>query len=380
MHTLTDFRLHARKKLPRFVFDYIDGAAEDERCMARNRGDFDEWTLLPRQFRDTREVGLEVEVFGKIWSAPLGIAPMGFCGLVRPEGDLLLARAAAARGLPFLLSSASNTRLERIREDLPDAELWLQLYVMQDRRIAEQLMRRAQAARFGALVLTVDVPVSGLRERDLHNGFRLPFRPGPGLALDMLRHPAWCLAMARQGGPRFANLSETTDAQASDQGTGAQASMMATAMDRSLDWDSLGWIRDHWSGPLLIKGILHPQDALQARARGADGIIVSNHGGRQLDAAPSAIRMLPDIVAAVGRDFPLFLDSGIRRGSDVVKALALGARAVFVGRPALWGLAAQGEAGVQAVLDLLRGELERTLILSGEVRADSLSADMLLRP
>lgn len=374
MNTLSDFRERARQRLPRFVFDYIDGAAEDERCMARNRADFDEWMLIPRQLRDTSTMNLGVEVFGQSWNAPLGIAPMGFCGLVRPEGDLLLARAAAARGLPFLLSSASNTRLECIREALPVAELWLQLYVMQDRRIAEQLMRRAQAARFGALVLTVDVPVSGLRERDLRNGFSLPFRPGLRTVLDLLCRPAWCRDMARHGGPTFANLSESADKDASAQ---TQAAMLSTAMDRTLNWDNLAWIRDHWQGPLLIKGLLHPEDAARARAVGADGIIVSNHGGRQLDAAPSAIRMLPEVVAAVGRDFPVFLDSGIRRGSDVAKALALGAHAVFVGRPALWGLAAEGEPGVRAVLDILIGELERTLILLGEPQAFALTEAVL---
>lgn len=377
MNTLSDFRERARQRLPRFVFDYIDGAAEDECCMARNRADFDEWMLIPRQLRDTSTMNLGVEVFGRSWSAPLGIAPMGFCGLVRPKGDLLLARAAAARGLPFLLSSASNTRLERIREALPAADLWLQLYVMQDRRIAEQLMRRAQAARFSALVLTVDVPVSGLRERDLRNGFSLPFRPGLRTVLDLLRHPAWCRDMARHGGPTFANLSETTDKDASAQ---TQASMLSTAMDRTLNWDSLAWIRDHWQGPLLIKGLLHPEDGARARAMGADGIIVSNHGGRQLDAAPATIRMLPALVAAVGREFPVFLDSGIRRGSDVAKALALGARAVFVGRPALWGLAAQGEPGVLGVLDMLIGELERTLILLGEPQASALTEAVLFPP
>lgn len=374
MHTLSDFRRCAQRRLPRFVFDYIDGAAEDERCMARNRADFDELLLLPRQLVDTSFVNLQVEVFGKTWNAPMGIAPMGFCGLVRPKGDLLLAQAAAARGLPFILSSASNTRLERIREALPEAELWLQLYVMKDRRIAEQLMRRAQVARFNALILAVDVPVSGLRERDLRNKFRLPFRPGLGTLLDLLCHPAWCLDVARHGGPTFANMSETTDKETSAQ---TQAAMLSTTMDRTLNWNSLAWIRDHWPGLLLIKGLLHPADAVRARTAGADGIIVSNHGGRQLDTAPSSISMLPALLAAVGRDFPVFLDSGVRRGSDVVKALALGARAVFVGRPALWGLGALGEPGVLAVLDILLSELERTMILLGQTRISALSEDVL---
>ncbi|MBL0944493.1 MAG: alpha-hydroxy-acid oxidizing protein [Hydrogenophaga sp.] len=357
-----DFRARARRYLPRFVFDYVDGGAEDERCLRRNRDDLDALRLVPNCLRDTSTIDTAVEVFGRRWAHPVGVAPVGFNGLVRPQGDVLLARAAAAQGLPFVLSTASNARLEAVRAAAPEAVLWMQLYVMGERAIAEQIVRRAKAARFEALVLTVDVPVSGLRERDVRNGFRLPFRPGPRMLWDLASHPAWSLGMARQGAPGFVNLSEHADGAASAQ---VQAALLARAMDRSLVWDSLAWLRGLWSGPLLLKGVLHHGDARRALQAGVDGLIVSNHGGRQLDAAPSSISVLGGILDAVEGRVPVFADSGFRRGSDVLKAVALGARGVFLGRHAVWGLAAGGEAGAREALALIGSEIERTMTLMG---------------
>lgn len=357
-----DFRARARARLPRFVFDYVDGAAEDEHCMRRNERDLQALHLVPTCLRDTQRIDTSVEVFGRTWRAPLGIAPMGFAGLVRPQGDLLLARAAASQGLPFVLSTASNTRLEAVQQAAGDIPQWMQLYVMGDRSIAEQLIRRAQRAGFGALVLTVDVPVSGYRERDVRNGFKLPFRPRLRTVADLASRPAWSLAMARSGSPSFVNLSETDGGVDSPQ---LQAALLARAMDRGLVWQSLAWLRGLWRGPLLIKGVLHRDDATRALQHGVDGLIVSNHGGRQLDAAPSTISVLPGIVEAVAGRIPVFVDGGFRRGSDVLKALALGARAVFVGRPPLWGLAADGERGAAEALKLIADEVERNMILLG---------------
>lgn len=357
-----DFRARARARLPRFVFDYVDGAAEDERCLQRNERDLHELHLVPTCLRDTQRIDLSVEVFGQRWRAPLGIAPVGFAGLIRPQGDVLLARAAASLGMPFVLSTASNARLEAVHGAAPDAQQWMQLYVMGERSIAEQLVRRAERAGFGALVLTVDVPVSGQRERDVRNGFKLPFRPGLRTVADLASHPGWSLAMARSGSPSFVNLSEHDGGGDSAQ---LQAALLARAMDRGLVWDSLTWLRGMWRGPLLLKGVLHRDDAARALRHGVDGLIVSNHGGRQLDAAPSTISVLPGVLDAVAGRIPVFIDSGFRRGSDVVKALALGARAVFVGRPPLWGLAANGEAGAAAALKLMADEVERTMILLG---------------
>lgn len=373
---INDFRAQARRRLPRFVFDYVDGGAEDEHCLRSNADDLAALRLLPNCLKDTTQIDTTVNVFGQTWARPLGIAPVGFNGLVRPQGDVLLARAAASQGVPFVLSTASNERLETVRAAAPDAVQWMQLYVMSDRAIAEQIVRRAAAAKFDALVLTVDVPVSGMRERDLRNGFKLPFRPGLGTLWDLASHPAWSLGMAFSGSPSFVNLSDSTDAAASAQ---VQAALLARAMDRSLVWDSLAWLRQLWSGPLLLKGVLHRQDAARAVNAGVDGIVVSNHGGRQLDAAPSTISVLQGVVDAVDDKIPVFVDSGFRRGSDVLKALSLGARSVFVGRPAVWGLAANGEAGARDALALIGSEIERTLALLGASSVRGLSAANVTR-
>lgn len=361
MLRISEFRTQARSRLPRFVFDYVDGAAEDEQCVSRNESDLRALHLLPTCLRDTTSLDTSIEVFGQRWSSPLGIAPVGFTGLVRPKGDILLARAAAASALPFVLSTASNVRLEDVRASASNGIQWMQLYVMSDKAIAEQMVRRAKAAGYSALVLTVDVPVSGMRERDLRNGFKLPFRPGLRTVADLVTHPSWSMSMALAGSPGFVNLSDG-DAKASPQ---LQAALLARTMDRSLTWDSIRWLRSLWDGPLLVKGLLNPEDAKHAVAHGVDGVIVSNHGGRQLDCTPSTISALPAVLDAAGGRVPVFIDGGFRRGSDVVKALALGARAAFVGRPVIWGLASGGEAGVKAALDLLTGEIARTMTLMG---------------
>jgi (S)-mandelate dehydrogenase len=355
-----DYRRLARRRLPRFVFEYVDGAAEDGRCMARNRGALDELALLPQCLRDTSSVDSAIEVFGQTWRSPFAVGPTGFNGLLRPRGDLQIARAAAAAGVPFVLSTASNARLEEVSQ--AGGTQWMQLYVMSERAIAEQMVKRARRAGYSALVLTVDVPVSGYRERDVRNGFKLPFRPTPQTLLNLCRHPAWLLRMAASGMPQFANLAESLDAAGSPQ---AQAALLARAMDRRLVWESLAWLRQLWDGPLLVKGLLHHADARKALQHGVDGIIVSNHGGRQLDAAPATMAVLPHIMEEVGQRLPVFVDSGFRRGSDVVKALALGAKGVFIGRPVLYGLAAKGEAGASAVLQLLAEEVLRTMTLIG---------------
>ena len=274
----------------------------------------------------------------------------------------MLARAAARAGLPFVLSTASNARLEAIHSTAPTGINWLQVYVMSDRSISEQMVRRALERDFGALVLTVDVPTNGNRRRDIRNGFRFPFRPGIRTLLNMARHPGWLVRMARHGAPGFVNLTEVED---STTAATLGAALLAREMDRGLVWESLSWLRRIWSGPLVLKGILHPDDARKAVHHGVDAILVSNHGGRQLDAAPSTVAALAPIVDAVGARVPVFVDSGFRNGGDIAKALALGARAVFIGRPAVYGLAYGAEEGVSEVLRLLMTELVRTMTLLG---------------
>ncbi|HAX20288.1 MAG TPA: alpha-hydroxy-acid oxidizing protein [Hydrogenophaga sp.] len=361
-----DYQHRARAKLPRFVRDYVDGAAEREICLQRNRTALEQLVLTPRVLRDTAAVDTSVEVFGRRWKHPIAIAPMGLNGLIRPQGDVLIARAAQRHGIPFIQSTASNARLEAVAKEA--APPWLQLYVMGDRGMAEQLVRRAAREGSEALVLTVDVPVSGYRERDERNGFRLPFKPTLGTALEMLTHPAWLFRAALAGAPEFVNLSET-EGKGSAQ---AQAALLNRTMDRSMVWDSLRWLRTLWSGPLLLKGVLHPDDAAMALRHGVDGLIVSNHGGRQMDAAPAAITALPPVLDAVGGQVPVLVDSGFRSGTDIAKALALGAQGVLIGRPALYGLAVDGEEGVSAVLELLARELTRTMTLLGAAQVSDL--------
>lgn len=358
-----DYRREARRLLPKFVFDYVDGAAEDGRCLKRNRDDLDALTLTPRVLRDTTSVDTSVDVFGARWRVPFGVAPTGLNGLVRSGGDAMLAAAAARTGGAFALSTASNMRLEDVRAAAPEGVQWMQLYVMH-REMAQRIVQRARRAGYQALVLTVDVPVSGNRELDMRNGFKMPFKPTARLAWDLMTHPRWALRAVMAGAPDFANI--TADGEAGS--ASMQAALLARAMDRSMVWETLSWLREHWPGPLLLKGLLHSEDARLALAHGVDGLIVSNHGGRQFDGSPSAISALPGVVAAVAGRIPVFMDSGIRRGSHIAKAIALGATAVFVGRPALYGLATRGQAGAEAVLALLAEELVRTMTLLGAQR------------
>ncbi len=363
-----DFKREARKRLPRFVFDYVDGSADDGNCMRRNHSDLDALTLTPRVLRDTSRMDTSIDIFGSQWALPFGVAPTGLNGLVRPGGDALIARAAARAGVPFVLSTASNMRLEDIRATATDAVQWMQLYVMH-REMAARIVQRAHKAGYQALVLTVDVPVSGNRELDARNGFRVPLKPTAKLGLDLATHPRWSVNTLLNGPPDFANLTDPGESAGS---ASMQAALLARAMDRTLVWETLSWLRDHWKGPLLLKGILHADDARTAVSYGVDGVIVSNHGGRQLDAAPSAISALPGVVAAVQGRIPVFMDSGIRRATHIAKAIALGAKAVFLGRPLLYGLAARGEAGVDAVFDMFRADLERTMALLGVARIEQL--------
>lgn len=368
-----DWRQRARQRLPRFVFDFIDGGAETQACMARNTADLAALTLLPRYLRDVSRVDAGLTLFGQQWRTPIAAAPTGFNGLLRPGADLDIARAAAACGVPFIQSTASNVSLERIATEAGGLR-WLQLYLMGGRPVAEQMLRRASAHGFSALVLTVDVPVGGLRECDLRNGMQMPFRPTFRTALDIAAHPRWAMRFAGHGQPGFANLADPNQLAPSP---ALQAALGNREMDRSVAWDTIEWLRERWDKPLLLKGVLHPADAARAVAAGVDGLIVSNHGGRQLDAAPSAIAALPAVLRAVDNAVPVLVDGGFRSGTDVAKALALGARAVLIGRPLLWGIAAAGESGAYEVMQMIARGLERTMTLLGARSLDELRSNDL---
>lgn len=369
-----DYRELARRRLSRLAFDYLDGAAEDGATLARNRAAFGALLFRPRALQDVAEVDAGIELFGRAQRAPWLVGPTGLNGLYWPRAEEVLAVAARDAGVPFVLSTASTSLLEDVRA-ASDGELWLQLYVQRERRIAEHLMARAREAGFHALMLTVDTMVHGKRDHDIRNGFRMPVPWTPRLLADLITHPRWCWRMLRQGGsPQLVNLARSAGM---GPDLGAQAAALSRQMDLSLTWDDLAWVRRHWPGPVIVKGLLDVADARTAADRGADGIVISNHGGRQLEGAPSALERLPAIVDAVGTRLAVFVDGGVRRGSDAAKALALGARAVLLGRAPLYGLAARGPRGAAEVLALLQAEFETTLRLLGVTAARRLDASSL---
>lgn len=369
-----DYRELARRRLARFAFDYLEGGAEDGRTLARNMASWQALLFRPRALQDVAEVDAGIEMFGREQSLPLLVGPTGLNGLYWPRAEEALARAARDAGVPFVLSTASTSLLEDVRA-ASDGELWLQLYVQRERRIAENMMARAREAGFHALMLTVDTMVHGKRDHDVRNGFRMPVPWTPRLLGDLIAHPRWCVRMLRQGGsPQLVNLARSAG---TTPDLRRQAAAMSRQMDMSLTWDDLAWVRRHWPGPVIVKGILEAQDARAAVSHGADGIVVSNHGGRQLESAPSALERLPAIVEAADGRMAVFVDGGVRRGSDIAKAVALGAKAVLLGRAPLYGLAARGPRGAAEVLAILRAEFETTLRLLGVPAARRLDASSL---
>jgi isopentenyl diphosphate isomerase/L-lactate dehydrogenase-like FMN-dependent dehydrogenase len=361
-YSVDAYRSAAARVLPRMVFDFVDGGAEREVTLRANVEDFARVGLRPHVLVDVGKVDPATSLLGTRVPLPLAIAPMGLCGIVHPEGERALARAAHAAGIPFTLSTAASHSIETVAQAAPGL-LWFQLYVFRDRGLTRSLIQRAREAGYRALAITVDLTRGGRREKDVRNGFTVPPRLTARTAFELLRRPRW---MARTL-PRARQL--TLGNLAGWGGLGTDTVALSTFMNREIDptatWDYLAWLRSEWDLPLMVKGVLDGADAARAADLGVDAIVVSNHGGRQLDGAPSSIRALPDVVDAVGGRVEVLLDSGVRRGSDIVKALAYGARGVFIGKAALYGLAVGGEAGVARVIELLRQELDTTLALCG---------------
>lgn len=363
IHSLPDLQAAARKKLPKMVAEFVDGGADDEITLRANEADFADITFRPRSMTDVSERSTAVEVFGRTYPTPVGLAPAGLARLVHRDGELAAARAAAEAGAIFSVSMASSFSVEEIAATGPGPR-WFQLYLWKDRDVVTGLVERAGAAGYDALCLTIDVPIVGNRRRDVRNGMSIPPRIRLGNALDAARHLPWLWGLARGQRVTFRNLLGIAD--------GDDAIALGTYVNTNLInagavWDDLAWVRSIWDGPLVIKGVLTEDDARRCVDHGADGIQVSNHGGRQLDGAPSAITSL-DRIARLGLDTELFLDGGVRSGVDVVRACAVGARMVFVGRPWFWGLTVGGEAGVARMLDILAAEVDRTLALLGVPR------------
>ena len=378
-YNIADLREIARRRLPRVAWDFLERGAEDDITLRRNRAVFEEIKLKPRTLVDVSGRSLATSLFGTTYNAPFGIAPTGAAGLYCFEADMALARAAEAAGIPFVLSTASFVELERVAREVGGSK-WFQLYMSKERESAGRLVKRAADAGFEALAVTTDVPVIGNREFNRRNGFEVPFRLNVANAIDGALHPHWLVnvflrTLMTSGVPRFRNADANVDGR-------IVAKNLAEFRARrdALDWSDLRWLRQIWPRKLLAKGILSAEDAKRALENGADGIFVSNHGGRQLDGAPSPIDVLPEIVAAVGGRLAILVDSGFRRGSDIVKALALGADFVFVGRAALYGAAAGGEAGVAHAIGLLRTEVERVMALIGCPTVPALDANFLAPP
>jgi len=372
---LDDMRELARRSLPRIAFDFIDGGVDDELCLKRNREAFAQHRIVPRYLRDVSHRDQRVTLLGREYASPVGISPTGLAGLWRPDADLMQAAAARDANVPFLLSSAGNASLEDVMAVAPE-HTWFQMYCTTDERINADLVRRATQAQVGVLVVSVDVPVNSNRERNKRNGFSRPFRMTPAVVLEALGHPAWVLRYLRTGG---IPMMRTWKPYAPDGADAAQVADMYGTLTPApmVNWDHLRRIRDAWKGPLVIKGLLHPDDAREAVSLGANALVVSNHGGRQLDVAPSPLEMLPAIHAAVGDQVELMLDSGVRRGSDVVIARCLGARACIFGRPSLYAVAAAGQAGVARVLQLMRNEIDMVLAQMGCGEFDRLNRSYL---
>ena len=366
IHSSEGARLQARGRLPWMVFDYIDGAAGEGHGEAQNRRILRELQLQPRILNNVEHRKLDVPLFGETAGLPFGVSPMGMCNLSRPGADLMLARMAAKHRVPVGASTAASTSLENIIE-AAQGNAWFQLYFSGDFEASKKLIDRAEASGYKTLVLTVDVPEVGRRPRELKRGFKMPFKIGPQQFIDFACHPQWSLSTLFQGAPELANFG------------GEFGEFDRTTSRAGADWSLLQNIREQWKGNLVVKGVLSAEDAVQLKNAGVDAIQVSSHGGRQLDSAPPAILALAAIREAVGPDYPLFFDSGIRSGEDVIKAYAMGADFVFFGRSLLFAIAAGGEQGLQQMVNVFSAETTIALAQLGLRDMQSIDESVIVR-
>lgn len=374
--SVSDFRILAQQRLPKVLFDYVDGGAFEEATLSANRADLQRVALRQKVLRDVSSIDTSMTLFGQSLSLPLILAPVGFGGMIARRAEVHAARAAEEAGVPFTLSTVAICSIEEVRRATA-APFWFQLYMMKDRGVVREILARAEAAKCGALVFTVDLPVMGTRYRDIRNGMgaQLSNLSGLKMAWNFAAHPGWIYDVGIMGRPlAFGNLSGALKGRNT---LSAGMAYSATTFDPSVTWNDLAWVRTIWKGPLILKSVLDPEDAREAVRTGADGIIVSNHGGRQLDAAASAISVLPRIADAVGHETTVLMDGGIRSGQDLTRALALGAKGCLAGRAWVYGVAARGRSGVTAVIETIRRELRTTMALIGKTRIADIDASVV---
>jgi len=360
--TIEELMARARRRVPKMFFEYADSGSYTESTYRENESDFAKIKLNQKVAVNLEGRNLETQMLGKTIAMPVAIAPAATGGMQVADGEIKAARAAEKFRIPFTLSTMSVCSIEDIAENTT-APFWFQLYVMRDRKFIERLIDRAKAANCSALVLTMDLQILGQRHKDIHNGLATPPKFNAYSVWQMMQHPAWCLGMLGTRRHTFRNIVGHVDG---DHDLASLSAWTASQFDPTLSWKDVAWVKERFGGKVIVKGVLDPDDARQAVDHGADAVIVSNHGGRQLDGAPSTIRVLPEILDAIGSRTEVYLDSGIRSGQDVLKAMALGAKGTFIGRAMLYGLGAGGEAGVTRALEIIRKELDTTMALCGE--------------
>ena len=374
--SIEDLRKMARRRLPGGVFDYIDGGAEDEVAMDRNTRGFRDMEFVPRVLRDMGNVDTTGTILGREVPFPLILAPTGFTRIAHPLGELAVARAAERAGLPYSLSTMGTRSVEEVAA-VSNGSKWFQVYVWRDKGLLKDMILRAREAGFDVLCITVDAAMLGRRERDVRRGFTLPPKMGIDILFEGMIRPSWSLRFAFSEPISFANVAGNTNI---DGSTAIDlAAFMNEQFDPTLSWEDVEWMRSLWEGPVLVKGVQSVADAVIARDRGLDGIVLSNHGGRQLDSAPSIVGLVQPVAEAVGGDLDIVCDGGVRRGGDIVKALALGATSCMIGRPYLYGLAAAGEEGVDWVIEHLRTGMKRDMALCGAASVSELAPDLIYR-
>jgi (S)-mandelate dehydrogenase len=375
-YSIDDLRLLARKRLPRAIFEFFDGGAEDEITLRANALAFDDWRWRPHVLRDVSQVSLQQTLWGQEMAMPVAIAPTGGGGFGHHDADLALAKAAARHQIPYSLSSSATTHMKTIAQKA-GGRLWFQAYVLQDQNHFWRMIDTAQQCGCEALIITVDLAVGGKRTRDFHNHFSIPFRITSRNLPDFLAHPRWWWPMLSRGVPVMENLREMAQTRRPLAMANELASTVGKGYDSGFDFERLKQVRDRWRGRLMVKGVARGDDALALVKLGVDALVVSNHGGRQLDGARASLHALPEVVQAVQGQVPVWMDGGVRRGSDIAKAMALGASGVLLGRATLYGAIAQGESGAQRALDILRDELQRTLQLCGARQLSELNPNLL---